>query len=330
MNDKKYSDNDWNELASMLSGESAGKDDLLRQFADGDTRNIPGQWRVLRKVNEQDYIDVEGAWARVSSRLGFSDKEPASGKATERMMRSRYLMLAASILLLLGIASALLLTANKGLLTGKRTISTAGDESNVMVKLPDQSTVWLNRNTRLTWKIKPEGDKRTVTLTGEAFFDIVPDPSRPFIVDAGKAKVKVLGTSFNVITSNEDSAVEVFVKTGRVIMAGNSEKNNLILDPGYIGTMNEAASDKKVNENRNYMSWNTGQLTYDGQKLGIVFQDLRKMYGIEIIADDSSIMELPIATTFNHEQHETIIRIICTTFNLTYRQDGNIYHIGKK
>jgi ferric-dicitrate binding protein FerR (iron transport regulator) len=78
------------------------------------------------------------------------------------------------------------------------------------------------------------------------------------------------------------------------------------------------------------MSWNTGQLTYDGQKLGIVFQDLRKMYGIEIIADDSSIMELPIATTFNHEQHETIIRIICTTFNLTYRQDGNIYHIGKK
>ena len=55
-------------------------------------------------------------------------------------------------------------------------------------------------------------------LAGEAFFEISPDVSKPFIIDAGKANVKVVGTSFNVITKNTESDVEVFVKTGKVVL----------------------------------------------------------------------------------------------------------------
>lgn len=326
MSGKIYSDNEWNELASMLSGESVGRDELLQQFASGETRLIPEQWKVLRKVNEQENIDVDKAWRRVSAKLGY---QAGKFNIAPVLLKRRFFRVAAAILLLTGIASALFYIGINSF-TGRKVISTAETESNVVVNLPDGSTVWLNRNTRLSYKIKPEKGERSVTLSGEAFFDIVPDNTRPFIVDAGKARVKVIGTSFNVITNNNDSAVEVFVKTGRVMMAGNTGEKTVFLEPGFIGTINETLAGKKVNEDRNYLAWNTGQLTYEGQKLGVVFNDLRKMYGIEIVVSDSSILDLPIATTFNNEPHETIIRVICTTFNLKYRQDGNIYHLGKK
>ncbi len=59
-------------------------------------------------------------------------------------------------------------------------------------------------------------------LRGEAFFEIAPDASKPFIIDAGEANIKVVGTSFNVITNNPESEVEVFVKTGKVLVSDNS------------------------------------------------------------------------------------------------------------
>lgn len=78
------------------------------------------------------------------------------------------------------------------------------------------------------------------------------------------------------------------------------------------------------------MSWNTGRLIYEGQKLDVVFHDLKRMYNIEIITSEPEILNLPIATSFNNEPHETIIRVICTTFNLSYNKDGNVYHLRKK
>ena len=70
---------------------------------------------------------------------------------------------------------------------------------------------------------------------GKLFSKSLPMKTSPFTIDAGKAKVKVIGTSFNVITSNSDSAVEVFVKTGKVMVTDIDDSNNLILDPGFIG-----------------------------------------------------------------------------------------------
>ena len=88
--------------------------------------------------------------------------------------------------------------------------------------LPDGSKIFLNRNSEFSYRSNFGKHRRDVKLTGEAFFEIAPDASKPFIIDAGKAKVKVVGTSFNVITNNSESAVEVFVKTGKVMLSDNS------------------------------------------------------------------------------------------------------------
>ncbi|MCX6322307.1 MAG: FecR domain-containing protein [Bacteroidia bacterium] len=188
----------------------------------------------------------------------------------------------------------------------------------------------INRNSEFSYRANYGKHRRDVRLTGEAFFEISADASKPFIADAGNVKVKVVGTSFNVITKNAESAVEVYVKTGKVMLSDDSGSQSMILDPGFVGTMDSKISGKTINNNPNYMSWNTGLLIYSGQKLDIVFNDLKRDYNMDIIADDPGILEYLWTSSIDNLSHDKIIRLICGSFNLSYTKDGDVYHLAKK
>jgi hypothetical protein len=85
-----------------------------------------------------------------------------------------------------------------------------------------------------------------------------------------------------------------------------------------------------VNSNRNYMAWNTGSLVYDGQTLDVVFKDLKKVYNMDIIADDADILSETWTSPIDNQPRETIIRLICASFNLSFTKDGDVYHLSKK
>jgi ferric-dicitrate binding protein FerR (iron transport regulator) len=240
--------------------------------------------------------------------------------------------IAAAALILLCLGAVALYLNNAGLFSREILLATGNDEKNVMLDLPDGSTIYLNRNSEVTYKANFGKAGRNVKLNGEAFFEIAPDREKPFTIDAGKAKVKVIGTSFNVITNNDNLAVEVFVNTGQVMLSDITGNQNLVLDPGYIGTMDSKVSEKKLNENPNYMAWKTGRLVYTGQRLEVAFKDLKRVYNLDIIADDPEILNDPWYWTspVDNMPQETIIRIICTSFNLSYSKDGNVYHLTKK
>jgi transmembrane sensor len=208
--------------------------------------------------------------------------------------------------------------------------STGDDQKNHKISLPDGSIITLNRNTLLSYKSNFGKRNRLVSLSGEAFFEISADASRPFTINAGKASVEVVGTSFNVITDNTDSAVEVFVRSGKVLLSDNSGNRDLMLEPGYIGTMDSDHAEKSLNKNPNYMSWNTGMLDYDGQSLDVVFKDLKRVYNMDVKTDDSSILSNRWTSPIDIQSRDTIIRLICTSFNLSYSKDGNVYHLSRK
>jgi ferric-dicitrate binding protein FerR (iron transport regulator) len=207
-------------------------------------------------------------------------------------------------------------------------VSTEMNQKNLQVTLPDGSIVYLNRNTSIAYSKNPGKGERKVTLTGEAFFDITPDQENPFVVDAGKANVTVKGTSFNVISSNSGEAVEVYVQTGKVILSDNSGNKSIELDPGFIGTMKNNISLKVLNDDPNYLAWNTGKLVYDGQTLETVFNDLKKVYNMDIIADDPGILLKTWTSPIDNQPQETIIRLICTSFNLNFTKVDNTYHLS--
>jgi transmembrane sensor len=245
-------------------------------------------------------------------------------------MRSTLLRVAAVALILLSVGSAAYYLNDAGYLSKKISVIAGVDQKNVLVTLPDGSKIYLNRNSEFSYKSNFGKHGRNVSLTGEAFFDIAPDVTKPFIIDAGKAKVKVVGTTFNVITNNSQSAVEVFVKTGKVIVSDETGSKSIQLEPGYVGMMNSEKSDKKINDNPNYISWKTGYLDYDNQKLSVVFTDLKRVYNMNIVTDDTSILDYPWSSPIVNVDEETIIQVICNTFNLNSTKDGDAYHLSKK
>jgi transmembrane sensor len=329
-NIEKFTDKEWNELASLLSEEKGEKKDLLSRFIIEDTLNTEKQWKELRNMNNEKEIIVDKAWEKVHSRINEVQLSSNNRQTSFSFIRNPFIRIAASVLILLTIGLTTIYLNNAGTFSKKFTVTSGMDQKNLLVALPDGSKIFLNRNSVFSYHANFGKHKRNVSLAGEAFFEIAADISKPFIIDAGSAKVKVVGTSFNVITNNSDSAVEVYVKTGKVLLTDNSGSQSILLDPGYVGTMDSKISAKKTNMNPNYMSWNTGLLVYNGQKLDIVFSDLKRVYNMDVIADDPSILENTWTSPIDNQSQETIIRLICVSFNLSYTVDGSVYHLTKK
>lgn len=328
----KFNDKDWEDLASLISGEKDEDKDLLSRFTAEDNHETVRQWKELREMNNDREINVDKAWDNLYSRLsetGLISKTPVIRRT---FIRTAFFRVAAFVLLLMGIGSVLFFLNDQGILSRKTTIATEDNQKNLQVTLPDGSNIFLNRNTRLSYRQNFGRYGRNVTLSGEAFFEITPDENSPFTIDAGKATIKVLGTSFNVISSNPESEVEVFVMDGKVLVSDNEGTKNLILDPGYVGTAGQYTYEKAMNDDPNYMAWNTGVLIYDGQTLDIVFRDLKKVYNMDILVSDTKILENTWTTNgpVDNQPQETIIRIICVSFNLSYTKDGNVYHLAEK
>jgi transmembrane sensor len=327
---EKFTDREWEELASLLSDEKSEKTDLPDRFNDEDITNVGKQWKELRDLSGEREINVDKAWINLCSKLKENGVLTVKRPVRLSFFRSTVIRIAAAALILVSLGISTVYLNNHGAFRKKISFATGNDQKNLLVVLPDGSKIFLNRNSELSYRSNFGNHRRDVKLTGEAFFEISPDVSKPFIIDAGKAKVKVVGTSFNVITKNRESAVEVFVETGKVLVIDNSGSQTIQLDPGFVGTMDSKTSGKEVNRNPNYRAWNTGLLIYNGQKLDVVFNDLKKVYNMDIIADDPSILENTWTSPIDNQPKDTIIRLICISFNLSYTKDGSVYHLAKK
>lgn len=327
-NNKKFTDREWEELASILSGEKTENAGLVRRFIKEDLHNTGDKWKEIKDMISKNDIDVDKAWEKVSSKISLSEK--ASVDSSVISLRRTFLKIAAAVLILISVGTAAFYLYNSGTLSKRIAFSTGNSEKNLLVELSDGSRIYLNRNSELSYSKNFGRTNRNVKLNGEAFFEIAPDAVNPFTIDAGNASVKVVGTSFNVITSNPESEVEVYVKTGKVIVSGAGNSESIELEPGYVGKIDALKSEKTLNNNPNYMSWNTGLLVYNGQTLDIVFKDLKRVYNMEIIAEDSSITENRWTSPIDNQSQETIIRLICASFNLSYTRDGNVYRLVKK
>lgn len=328
---KKYTEKEWIEFASSLSDEKDVQNDLLKRFMAEDVYNISSQWKELKNMNRETIINVDKAWNNVQARIKTGFTQTRRDSLYISFLRSTFMRVAAVALLILSLGITGLYISNKDVFSKKITVATNNDQKNLLVSLPDGSKIVLNRNTRFSYHANFGKQSRNVRLTGEAFFDISRDTLKPFIIDAGNASVKVVGTSFNVITNNSEAACEVYVKTGKVMLTDNSGSQSVILDPEFIGTVNLISSGKTLNKNPNYLAWTTNKLFYNGQKLEVVFHDLKRVYNMDIVAEDNSITDNIIWTSpIETQSQDTIIRLICGSFNLSYTKDGSVYHLMKK
>ena len=114
----------------------------------------------------------------------------------------------------------------------KRTNNTANLQ---VIKLEDGTEISLSPKGSIEFPAQFERNKREVFLTGKAFFKVVRNPQKPFLVYTGDVVTKVLGTSFWVNVSDNDRVVEVSVVTGKVSVFQRKKRRNT--DPQPTGNL---------------------------------------------------------------------------------------------
>ena len=313
----KWNDRDWAGAAAWLSGEENSDGENARALV-SEEADIMKKWNDL-KFSGTDPVDVDKAWEKLNSRIEAAEKPVLTMTGRRTPFLTTFARIAAMVIIVAGAGWLLFEVAAPQ----KITVTAASDQKNIEVLLADGSTVFLNRNSSLTYPKNFRSGSRKVSLRGEAFFDIARNEEHPFIIDAGKARIKVLGTSFNVITENASNEVEVYVASGKVLVTSEDGSSSLTLEPEFVGKVSGSNAVRTRNTNVNYLAWHTGMLTYDGERLEVVFEDLKRTYNIEIKVADPAINDYRLTSPFERQPQDTIVKLICTTFNLRSVREGD-------
>lgn len=188
-----------------------------------------------------------------------------------------------------------------------------------LIRLPDGSRVWVNQNTTIEYDKYFNGTTRNVVLTGEAFFEVVKDSTRPFIITSGSIKTTVLGTSFN-IRAYKGISPAVEVKTGTVRV--ENKNNSVLLTKGdaalYIPTSELLVKEKAKSPEPEYKKT---LLDIDGLTLEAVITLLQKDYNFSVTYESEDLKLLKIKGTLGTKQGVTeMLKTLVFALNLNLTQ----------
>ncbi len=185
--------------------------------------------------------------------------------------------------------------------------------------LPDGTKVFLNQNSTLTAAVDFNGDTRTVKLTGEAYFDVKRDETRPFIIKANGTEVRVLGTSFNV--KAYDKRVSVAVTSGKVQFSTPKAKTLLVKNESAAVQADTIIKLPELNFNE--LAYRTRVFVFDKTNLGDVVASLREGYHADIQLGSRHLANCRLTARFEKESLDATLTVIAETLNLKVVRRGN-------
>ena len=254
---KYFSGNITPEEESTLLGWVEEKPENKRQF----DQSVELLQQVDRSF-ESFEPDTEEEWKRLKQKL--------IGPRVLWLNRGRWLKIAAAFIFIVGIGYVFQLTVNQensGVIeTREPVVFTQVDtpesekieykEGREYMYLPDESKVYVSKGSDVTYLREDFGKAlRTVSLKGEAFFEVAHDETKPFIVNGGKTTIKVLGTSFTYKVHEDAATEEVIVESGKVEFALKGSNEKIIVNAGRKGIYykNSGKLKRKRNSKNNWL-----------------------------------------------------------------------------
>jgi transmembrane sensor len=288
------------------------------------------QWLSVDPANQAYYDELKKTWLAVSQLQGKSVVD--ENKAWERFQvrirgtqtttltrsRSRWWMRAAAVIVLLIGAWWIYNLVKPGEPAGEMLVQT--QQQVLTDTLPDGSFVTLNKQSSISYPEKFKGDARKIVLKGEAFFNVTPDKSKPFIIDINDVRVTVVGTSFNV--KNKEGNTEVVVETGVVSVTRNNQTVELKAGEKLSVMKTDSILQKEQVDDRLYNYYRTKEFVCDDTPLWKLVEVLNEAYNANIKIGRSELRNLKLNTTFVNESLEQVLNIISLTFTIKINKQG--------
>ena len=278
-------------------------------------------------------VDIDAAWKKMERRIG-SAAENNSQAGTVAKPKSvslfRYVAgAAAAILIFIGLWFLLKVIskpANPIELTGNITIK--------QDTLPDGTRIFLNTGSTLRYDRSFNATARAVTLKGTCFFEVAPDPARPFLITAGNYHIRVVGTKFIVRLNPQQKGAlaEVNVTEGKVLFWKNpvdGDSASTLLTAGMSARWSPEDRQPQVNRNipPDDLFWANHSLEFTDMPLAGVFPILEKYYDIKIGADDPLALQCRLTASFSNDPPDRIMAVIAESFGLKLESEGRNFHL---
>lgn len=279
------------------------------------------------------YPDLWESWELTRKdkvRLQIYTKMHQRIKGGSSVIKSRTAVIwriAASIVLLIGLEYVgyryLIKTPEVELIT----MSTESGQRS-KIALADGTFIQLNEESSISFPEKFSPTERTISLIGEAFFEVAKDSSKPFTVKTGNLKTTVLGTTFNIQAYPKDEGIRVTVATGKVKVANEREDSatdGLILFPSEQGIYNRVKNsmEKKTVDLDEYMVWKEDVIHLDKTTLLKTTQILSKWYNVEFQFGNEAIKNCSISGELKRSSLENLLKNIKFFTGIDYHIEPN-------
>jgi transmembrane sensor len=331
--------------------------ELLRRYLSGDSSpeeaerveawlaEDPDRWSELAKLDQeradealsQAAVERAGAdvWARL--RKAVSD-EAALGelqhirqpRGTRRIpfaaTSSRWttgLQIAAALVLAAGAGTAMavwLRSRHAVSVPAVRVAATAPGER-ATFRLRDGTSVMLGVASTLRYPVRFGEGTREVSVEGEAYFDVVHDARRPFVVRAGQLVAKDLGTQFTVRFYPDDAGARVVVREGRVAIRASQGRQTTVVSPGQEGRLSPVGAVALTTADTTAaFAWIAGRLVLRDVPLREALPDLGRWFDLEFRLADSGLGDIPLTVSLTSRPTPTTLRTLAAALGLELSQ----------
>lgn len=201
------------------------------------------------------------------------------------------------------------------------TVSTAAGQSS-NISLPDGSIVCLNSLSSITYPSTFGTTSREVILSGEAYFDVSKDNSRPFIVKTSYGEIKVLGTRFNVEAYDDMGEFVTSLFSGSVQVT--SKDRMITLEPDRMAYMENGELISGDIKDYNHYRWRDGLICFMDENFDHILRALTKTYGYDFIIECNKGFHNRFSGKFRKNDNIiNILNILQTVIDFRYEIDDD-------
>lgn len=255
-------------------------------------------------------------------------KNSSSKKNTVRRLFEQFARIAAILFIPLLIYTSYIQFFNtkQAITESTSQLVTVNSQAGTITKLvlPDGSKVCLNGGSSITYPRHFEGATRDVSVTGEAYFEVVKNKKLPMVVSADNINLKVFGTSFNVNAFAQEKFIKVTLVEGSISLSSTLEKfkhtEEFYIEPGQTVTFNKDSKKLIVQKDNTfyYVAWKDGLLVFKNSTFAEVLRQLSIKYNVSIEFKDQTLGLIPMDATFRDENINEILRLLSLSTPFKY------------
>ena len=291
------------------------QEDIIKNIIEGKSSPYSNDflsWIQQSEENRKEFIQLKNLWALLQKGKDLNQKyiNEDFKSVEDRMKRSgkrfkiRALIKYAAIIVLALIGGYLIHSIPSANEVSMNEVSVPnGNRSSVV--LPDGSKVWLTNGSKLIYPEIFSGKTRNVKLEGEAYFTISHNKEKPFFVNLGKQRIKVLGTEFSVLAYPDDNILQVDLVNGEVQLDVYEGNNSSKYKSYQLKPLHSLVLDKTsgIIENINipdsfYKYWQEGIYEFNHESFAELAKKIERIYGVKVIFKNDDLKEYTFTGAF--------------------------------